>query len=92
MESTCNVTSRFQSDLFLIKFQFVFGTNIVTNEHILDILKSNEGKGISELKRFDYSKQKFFKISAKDFLNIISFNSELFYYCTNHSYFRNVKF
>ena len=92
MESTCKITSRFQQDLFLIKFQFTSGANIVTHENILDILKSNEKKGISELKRFDYSKQKFSKISAKEFLNIVSFNAELFYYCTKHSYFINVKF
>ena len=92
MESTCNIISRFQPDLYLIDYLFVYGLNIVTNENILNVLKSNTGKTLLCIKRFDYGKQKFTRISAKEFINLNSYNTELIEYCKSHYYFRNVKF
>lgn len=92
MESTSKIISRFQPSLFLIKYHFVYGVNIVTGENILEILKNNKGKGIECIKRFDYGKEKFYKISASEFINLNSYNTELIEYCKNHYYFEKVKF
>lgn len=92
MDSTCNITSRFQPNLFLIDYHFVYGINILTNENILNVLKYNEGKTIKCIKLFNYANEKFCRISAKEFINLNGYNTELIEYCKNHYYFRNVKF
>ena len=92
MESTCNIISRFQPDLYLIDYLFVYGLNIVTNENILNVLKSNTGKTLLCIKRFDYLKEKFYVVTPSAFIDINSYNTELIEYCKSHYYFRNVKF
>lgn len=92
MESTCKIISRFQPSLFLINYHFIYGVNIVTGENILEILKSNINRSIKSIKRFDYGKEKFYKISASEFISLNSYNTELIEYCKNHYYFKKVKF
>ena len=88
-QTTLNTDQR----LYLVKINWK-GTNgkyiFSDATELIKILKQdeNEKKGIEYIKTFEPSKDKFIRISKKDFLKYNSFNTELLENLKNISYFK----
>jgi hypothetical protein len=80
-----------ESAVFLIEFKFqgTDSTFIVQGaKAVLECLKTKDKNGIECIKEFDMVKQKFVRVSRKNFISQFGFDTELALYLEQHYYFR----
>ena len=88
MKTKENVINCNQRVTYLVKFQFSGNQHyIVQNNGLMDILKSHE-KPIEFIKKFDFEKQRFVRVSKDEILANYSWDTEVILYLENHYYFK----
>jgi len=87
MKTKENVINCNQRVTYLVKFQFSGNQHyIVQNDGLMDVLKAHE-KPLEFIKKFDFEKQKFVRVSKSEILANYSWETEIFLYIEKHPYF-----
>ena len=87
MKTKENVINCNQRVTYLVKFQFSGNQHyIVQNDGLIDVLKAHE-KPLEFIKKFDFEKQKFVRVSKSEILDNYSYETEILLYIEKHPYF-----
>ena len=87
MKTKENVINCNQRVTYLVKFQFSGNQHyIVQNDGLMDVLKAHE-KPLEFIKKFDFEKQKFVRVSKSEILDNYSYETEILLYIEKHPYF-----
>lgn len=88
MKTTNNIINCNQRVTYLVKFLFSGNQHyIVQNDGLIEVLKNHE-KGVEFIKKFDFDKQKFVRVSRGEVLLNYSDEPENYLYLSNHYYFK----